>query len=162
NLQYREAMVLSEAGQRTVQSILAPTDAGAADCRLVSTGDDAGETAWRTHMIGMVRKASAPPPAAISLEQIKERCATVIPVEPYYAVVHGLGLQYGPSFRGIEMLRRGDGEVFARVRLPASLAMDGATSHHPALLDACLHVYPALVAAYGDFNEPPSETRRTF
>jgi acyl transferase domain-containing protein/surfactin synthase thioesterase subunit/acyl carrier protein len=162
NLQYREAMVLSEVGQRTVQSILAPTDTDSADCRLVSTGDDAGETAWRTHMIGMVRRASAPPLAAISLEQIRERCATVVPIERYYAAVHALGLQYGPSFRGIETLRRGDGEVLTRVCLPATLAIDDAPSLHPALLDACLHVYPALVAAYGDLSQPPTETRRTF
>jgi acyl transferase domain-containing protein/surfactin synthase thioesterase subunit/acyl carrier protein len=163
NLQYREAMVLPEAGERIVQWILAPTGTDNADCRIVSTGDDAGPAAtWRTHMIGMVRKAAAPPIAAISLAQIGERCATVIPIERYYAAVHALGLHYGPSFRGIEMLRRGDGEVFARVRLPAALSRDEAPSLHPALLDACLHVYPALVAAYGDFNEPPAETRRTF
>ena len=162
NLQYREAMVLPEAGQRTVQSILAPTDADTADCRLASTGDDAGETAWRTHLIGMVRRASAPSSAAVDLEQIRDRCATVIPVERYYAAVHALGLQYGASFRGIEMLRRGDGEAFARVRLPAHLTLDGTPGLHPALLDACLHVYPALVAAYGDFSQPPTETRRTF
>src|SRR4029077_12711092 len=53
-------------------------------------------------------------------------------------------------------------EVVARVRLPASLAIDDAPSLHPALLDACLHVYPALVEAYGDFSQPPTETRRTF
>jgi acyl transferase domain-containing protein/surfactin synthase thioesterase subunit/acyl carrier protein len=162
NLQYREAMILPEAGARIVQSILAPTDAGTADCRLVSTGDEAGEAHWRAHMIGMVRKTSAPPPAAANLDQIRERCATVIPVERYYATVHALGLQYGPSFRGIETLRRGDGEVCARVRLPAQVAAVDAASLHPALLDACLHVYPALVSAYGDLSETPRETRRTF
>ena len=161
NLQYREAMVLSEAGERIVQSILAPTDTDTADCRFVSTGDDAGD-AWRTHMIGMVRRTSAPPPAAVSLEQIRQRCPTVIPVDRYYATVRALGLQYGPSFRGIEMLRRGDREIVARVRLPANLAIDDAPGLHPALLDACLHVYPALVAAYGDLSEPPPEMRRTF
>src|SRR5262249_33492005 len=38
NLQYREAMVLSEAGERVVQSILAPTGTDAADCPRLTLG----------------------------------------------------------------------------------------------------------------------------
>jgi surfactin synthase thioesterase subunit/acyl carrier protein len=50
------------------------------------------------------------------------------------------------------MLARGSGEVLTRVRLPAHLCNDGQSALHPALLDACLHLYPALVDAYGDFE----------
>jgi surfactin synthase thioesterase subunit/NAD(P)-dependent dehydrogenase (short-subunit alcohol dehydrogenase family)/acyl carrier protein len=33
---------------------------------------------------------------------------------------------------------------------------------HPAFLDACLHIYPALVQEYGDFSTSPAELKRTF
>ncbi|HUI95554.1 MAG TPA: SDR family NAD(P)-dependent oxidoreductase [Xanthobacteraceae bacterium] len=161
NLQYREAMVLPETGERIVQSVLAPTDTDTADCRLASIGGEEAD-AWRTHMLGMVRPTSAPPYAPLGLEDVGARCTTVIPRDRYYAALQRLGLEYGPAFRGIESLRRGGNEVIARVRLPDGVAIEDAPSLHPALLDACLHVYPALVDAYGDLTAPPPETRRTF
>ena len=45
---------------------------------------------------------------------------TSIPVDRYYEGLRALGLEYGGSFRGIEMLQRGNGEVLTRVRLPAA------------------------------------------
>jgi epothilone polyketide synthase C len=38
----------------------------------------------------------------------------------------------------------------------------GASGLHPALLDACLHLYPALVDAYGDFTQAVEEPRRVY
>ena len=72
------------------------------------------------------------------------------------------GLEYGASFRAIEMLQRGSGEILTRVRLPPHLSVDGQSGLHPALLDACLHLYPALVDAYGDFTQAAEEPRRTY
>jgi len=162
NLQYREAMVLPETGPRIVQSIFTPIDQATAELRLASTGDDSAG-AWRTHMVGMVRKKSVPEASpSAGLGEIRKRCSAVIPVDRYYTTLHALGLEYGPSFRGIEMLQRGSGEALARVRLPENLSTDDAAALHPALLDACLHVYPALVEAYGDLKQPPKELRRTY
>ena len=58
NLQYREAMVLPENGERIVQSILTPLGDSAAEFRLASIGLDAADT-WRTHMVGVARKESS-------------------------------------------------------------------------------------------------------
>src|SRR5262249_41492241 len=55
-LQYREAMVLPERGERIVQSILTPLDQSTLELRLASIGADAAD-GWRTHMIGVARKA---------------------------------------------------------------------------------------------------------
>ena len=154
NLQYREAMVLPQSGERIVQAIFAPLDDAAAEFRLVSAGADARD-AWQTHMIGLARRES-PPRAASAvpprLDHIRQRCNSSIPIERYYSALRALGLEYGTSFRGIEMLARGNEEVLTRVRLPAHLCDDGQSALHPALLDACLHLYPALVDAYGDFE----------
>jgi acyl transferase domain-containing protein/surfactin synthase thioesterase subunit len=164
NLQYREAMVLPDSGQRTVQSILTPLDDATAEFRFASIGADSSD-AWRTHMVGVARRENSAPNAQIvplQLDHVRQRCPTSIPIERYYAALRVLGLEYGASFRGIEMLQRGSGEVLTRVRLAQHLSVEGQSGLHPALLDACLHLYPALVDAYGDFTQAAEEPRRTY
>ncbi|MFD9389919.1 SDR family NAD(P)-dependent oxidoreductase [Streptomyces sp. NPDC060000] len=68
-----------------------------------------------------------------------------------YDRLTGLGLGYGPAFRGVrEAVRTGDGELVARLSLPTA-ARDVADPYpvHPALLDAALHVAAAFDAADG-------------
>ncbi len=151
NLQYREALVLPDAGGAeadcVVQIILTPIGTDRAEFRLASL-DAAG--GWRTHMVGLVASGADRPAPRIRVDQIRARCTTAIPLERYYPAIHGLGLEYGPAFQGIRSLQRGDGETLTQVVLPPQVASgDGL---HPALLDACLHVYPALVPGYGDFG----------
>ena len=55
NLQYRDALILPEAGERIVQTILTPIDAATAECRLASI-DDKMDEGWRTHVICLARK----------------------------------------------------------------------------------------------------------
>ena len=164
NLQYREAMVLPDSGERIVQSILTPMDESTAEFRYASTSAS-GADDWRTHMVGVARKANPTRnghAAPLELDRVRQRCASSIKVDRYYETLCALGLEYGASFRGIEMLQRGSGEVLTRVRLPTHVSLDGQSGLHPALLDACLHLYPALVDAYGDFTEVPNEPRRTY
>jgi acyl transferase domain-containing protein/surfactin synthase thioesterase subunit len=163
NLQYREAMVLLEGSDRIVQSILSPVDKATAEFRLASVGTDAAD-GWHTHMIGMVRvdlSDSGHDAAPIQLDRVKLRCSASVRIDRYYATLRALGLEYGPSFRRIESLWRGNGEVLTRVRLPDHLSAETANLH-PALLDACLHAYPALIDAYGNFDEAPKELRHTY
>jgi acyl transferase domain-containing protein/surfactin synthase thioesterase subunit len=163
NLQYREAMVLPESGERIVQSILTPLDDSTVEFRFVSIGTS-GADAWRNHMVGVARKADATRNAqstSLVLDHVRQRCACSIPIDRYYETLRALGLEYGASFRAIEMLQRGNGEVLTRVRLPTHLS-DGQAGLHPALLDACLHLYPALVDAYGDFTQGPEESQSTY
>jgi acyl transferase domain-containing protein/surfactin synthase thioesterase subunit len=163
NLQYREAMVLPESGERIVQSILTPLGDSTAEFRFASIGTN-GADKWRTHMVGVARKedpARNGQSAAPQFDHIRQRCVSSVPIDRYYETLRALGLEYGASFRAIETLQRGDGEVLTRVRLPAHLP-DGQDGLHPALLDACLHLYPALVDAYGDFAQAAEEPRRTY
>jgi acyl transferase domain-containing protein/surfactin synthase thioesterase subunit len=163
NLQYREAMVLPESGDRIVQSILTPLDDSTVGLRFASIGANVADT-WRTHMVGVARKESPLPgaPSPFQPDRIRQRCASSIPIERYYEALHALGLEYGPAFRAIEMLQRGSGEILTRVRLPPNLPIDGQFGLHPALLDAGLHLYPALADAYGDFTQAAEGPRRTY
>jgi acyl transferase domain-containing protein/surfactin synthase thioesterase subunit len=164
NLQYREAMVLPEHGERIVQTILTPLDESTAEFRFASTGDSGDET-WRTHMVGVARRESSAGVAETTLfdlAHVRERCTSLIPIDRYYEALRALGLEYGGSFRAIELLQRGDGEVLTRVRLPSHLSIDHQSGLHPALLDACLHLYPALIDAYGDFTKVVMEPQRVY
>ena len=164
NLQYREAMVLPESGERIVQSILTPLDNSTAEFRFASIDTNGADT-WRTHMLGLARKEDSARNAqsvSIQLDHVRQRCASSIPIDRYYETLRASGLEYGASFRGIKMLQRGSGEILTRVRLPTHLSVDGQSGLHPALLDACLHLYPALVDAYGDFTQAVEEPRRTY
>ena len=163
NLQYREAMVLPEDGARTVQTILVPVNETTAEFRFVSAAPDADEP-WRTHMVGLVRTADENPTttADLALDRLRERCTEAIPSDRYYATLRTFGLEYGPAFRGIASLQRGHGEALTRVCLPAQVDLDGGAALHPALLDACLHLYPALIADYGDFQQPPQAQHHTY
>jgi acyl transferase domain-containing protein/surfactin synthase thioesterase subunit len=164
NLQYREAMVLPERGERIVQSILTPLGDSTAEFRFVSTGTN-GADMWRTHMVGVARKedpARNGQTAAPQFDRIRQRCVSSVPIDRYYETLRALGLEYGASFRAIETLQRGNGEVLARVRLPAPLSLDGQAGLHPVLLDACLHLYSALVEDYGDFTQAAQERRCTY
>ena len=165
NLQYREALVLPETGDRIVQWILTPVDGATAEFRLASIGTKQEDT-WRTHMIGMVRADSSERghgAADVQLEGVKLRCSTAVSTDRFYATVRELGLGYGPSFRGIESLWRGTDEVLTRVRLPVHLITShGTLGLHPALLDACLHVYPALVDGFGELEQKTNVLRPTY
>src|SRR5579863_802873 len=160
NFQYRDALILPEAGERIVQTILTPIDAAMAECRLASIDARMNE-GWRTHVICLARKDAPAPleelPFSLDLSEARKRCATSIAPDRYYRALRGLGLEYGRSFRGIETLLCGEGEVLARVVMPDELG-EPSSVLHPALHDACLHTYAALAEPRPDFGsaaDPP-------
>ncbi len=160
NFQYRDALVLPQSGERVVQTILTPVDGATAECRLASIDAEMKE-GWRTHVICLAQK-DAPAPIqerldSIDLREVKQRCATSVSADDYYGTLRRLGLEYGPSFRGVETLLCGEHEVLARVVMPEQLA-ESPSFLHPALLDACLHTYAALVEPRLDFD--PATDRR--
>nr|ALD83702.1 tAT polyketide synthase [Sorangium cellulosum] len=98
---------------------------------------------------------AATPPAAIDPAGIQRRCGAPIEGAACYASLRARGLDYGPTFRVIEALHRGDGEVLARLRLPdAGDGSDGGYVLHPSLLDGALQAASWLLGP-----EPPADAR---
>ncbi len=164
DLSHAEAMILPDEGEREGHLALSAEEdgsvpGGAVRFTLSSRAVAEGQGSWRSHMDGLVR----PSPRGdadlarerFDAEATRRRCGQSLRVERYYAVLRGLGIGYGPAFRGLQSLWRGDGEALARVRAPDALPLllDGVL--HPAVLDACLHLYPAVLEGYGDFTAPP-------
>jgi acyl transferase domain-containing protein/surfactin synthase thioesterase subunit/acyl carrier protein len=140
---HHQAMTLAEDHDRLVRVLLTPLKSDRLSVKLVSASEDEQDR-WIDHMTGILCARQAAPEAALSVQQLLQRCPTQLPGDEVYARLAGFGLEYGPSFRGIRELHVGDNEVLARVRLP-EIVGDARYAMHPAFLDACLHAYPFVI-----------------
>ncbi|WP_330347002.1 type I polyketide synthase [Streptomyces sp. NBC_00582] len=136
-------LVVPERGGVRVQvRVGAADDAGRRTLEIHSRADDALDSdPWTLHATGALSETSDTPPVdRFDFGVWPPRDAVVVPVEGVYERFAGLGLSYGPVFRGLRgVWRRGD-EVFAEVGLPEE--QEGVAERfgaHPALVDAALH-----------------------
>ena len=138
-------------GESGVRLQLALGEPEGESCALRIQAFDEGEGAWVLNASARVGAAGAAPPALEAPQAVAARLGETVPVEDYYGWLRSLGLDFGPLFRGVERIHRGDGEVLARMRWPEALAQ-GQTGHsgwHPAALDACFHVIGAGLPRQG-------------
>jgi acyl transferase domain-containing protein/acyl carrier protein len=132
DLELRRALLLPQGRAYRVQTLLKRGRNWTAEVRGRAEGTGGP---WRTHAIACVRPASSTPPVAPEFDR---PLASRLSRDAAYRELASLGLQYGPTFRGIEWLSR-DGEgVLASVRMPAGLDAQP-YFFHPALHDAALH-----------------------
>lgn len=156
-LAIQAALLLAENEATTVQLILTSDDTQSATFQIFSkepppsvsqaAAERNSAISWKLHATGKVRRAVAgePEPEGISLEVIQARCRAEESVAQFYQNLDQLGMQYGPTFRGVEQLWQGEGEVLGRIKLPTALEAEAADyQFHPALLDACLQLISAL------------------
>lgn len=109
-----------------------------------------------SHHANMARNQNGQAPSPIRLDEIRRRLPTEISQSDCYRQFQEMGLQYGPSFQGIERLFRGGptednkGEALAQLRIPDALLRDVEAYHlHPAILDACFQVLLGVVPQTG-------------
>ena len=101
---------------------------------------------WQTHATGRFFTTAPGREAPASLIEIAARCPEEIAVERCYRHFEKLGLEYGPTFRGIVELHQGSGESLARVQLPAQLTAGYEDYNiHPAVLDLCFQTLAAAL-----------------
>jgi acyl transferase domain-containing protein/NAD(P)-dependent dehydrogenase (short-subunit alcohol dehydrogenase family)/acyl carrier protein len=106
---------------------------------------DADDGAWARHAVGRIaERPRGPDRGPLDLDAVRARCATPIAPEALYARATARGLEYGPAFRVVRALWRGEREVLAELRLdPAHV--DPAYPLHPVLLDGAFQAVLALV-----------------
>ena len=137
-LVYHEILRFGEGvGHRVRVAVMAVAD-DRANFSVASRGSDG---TWRTHVTGVIASSATDNEATHRLPASTGRRITQ---EEFYERLRTLGLDYGPSFRGIEEVRQGRGHAAGRVRLPPGLVAEG-YEIHPAFLDACLHIFPAVL-----------------
>src|SRR5215211_2525701 len=149
-MEFSKALFVPEDSEGEVQLVLSPRMVGDASFQLYSppTGATDGEP-WRLHAGGTVRpnKAAAEATEHESPEAIKARCKEEATAKELYEAMEKHGLQYGPSFRGVERIWRRNGEAIGRLRVPDAVASEASAYRiHPAVLDACFQVLAATLA----------------
>ncbi|RQX68884.1 putative type I fatty acid synthase, partial [Toxoplasma gondii CAST] len=83
-----------------------------------------------------------------SLQEVRCRCTERMDVNEYYDMLYDAGLQYGPRFRTIQELYRGEKEALARVHFVGNVKQDPFESGfliHPAVLDGALQAAGCLL-----------------
>ncbi|WP_435856683.1 SDR family NAD(P)-dependent oxidoreductase, partial [Streptomyces mutomycini] len=141
-------LVLSEQVDTQLQLVVGAADgegrrAVTVHARSAASSDVEGE--WTRHAVGTLAMGTSP---GESLREWPPRDAVGLDVAGFYEELLGLGLGYGPVFRGLRAAwRRGD-DLFAEVALREGVDVQG-FGIHPALLDAALHGL-GLVGGQGD------------
>jgi polyketide synthase 12 len=126
----------ADGGVRVQIAVGAPDADGRRTLAIHSSPDDAApEDPWTRHATGSLAPAPAPP--AFAEPAWPPPGATALRPEDVYELMSGVGVEYGPGFRGLQALWRRDGDLFAEVALPAGTDTTG-FGLHPALLDAAL------------------------
>src|SRR5262249_37834055 len=107
---------------------------------------------WTAHLTASLHPLPAGSDGdAFSVDAVRRRCRREYCRERSYAYLRPIGLDYGPTFQGIEAVWQGDRESLGSVRLPGALGRQGDDYlFHPALLDACLQV---AIPADPDFDQ---------
>jgi acyl transferase domain-containing protein/acyl-CoA synthetase (AMP-forming)/AMP-acid ligase II/NADPH:quinone reductase-like Zn-dependent oxidoreductase/acyl carrier protein/NADP-dependent 3-hydroxy acid dehydrogenase YdfG len=131
---FPEALILREGTSVPLQIVA--VDEGPTRRRVTLSSGSEGD--WVAHARGLATAAATVESGEnLDVEAIRRRM-TAVPPEQAYETLARAGLSYGPAFRGIGELWRGQAEALARVELPPAGGVPAAYQIHPALLDACL------------------------
>ncbi|WMP19415.1 aminotransferase class I/II-fold pyridoxal phosphate-dependent enzyme [Thiothrix lacustris] len=130
-------LTLPEGQARTVQVVMTP-DEDSQTFQLISTSvNDLHAADAITHATGRLAEHAASTARTAALPTLQARCKEVIEPDSLYDIAAEQFIVFGPSFRWIEGLWRGDGEALARFSLPDSIGSLEGYWLHPGLLDAC-------------------------
>ncbi|MFD7660119.1 type I polyketide synthase, partial [Actinosynnema sp. NPDC059797] len=146
-------LVVPEHGDTQLQLVVdAPDDTGRRALRVLSRGGGAaGNDTWTRHADGSL----APPAESASATGWNGEVdpdARPIATTTAYAELTRRGYDYGPAFRGLRAVHRGDDVVFADIVLDEAAGPgDPGFDLHPALLDAA--VQAALVGLFETADE---------
>jgi acyl transferase domain-containing protein/acyl-CoA synthetase (AMP-forming)/AMP-acid ligase II/acyl carrier protein len=160
NVVFQEALILPATGTRTLQFVATPASSGSASFQIYSSNPNLNgsheNASWTLHASGDMRMEIADfvrcAEEQYSLDEIRARCPRRKTAAGFYETLKNAGLEYGPSFQGVQQLWCGDREALGEVRLSSATISfcdaDGnseGASMHPALLDSCLQVLAAAL-----------------
>jgi acyl transferase domain-containing protein/predicted O-methyltransferase YrrM len=112
-----------------------------------------------SHSEGQAKLVNKPLPLQLNVAQLQCRMGRQVDVTQLHQVYANMGINYGPSHRGLSHIALGDNELLAQVNLPAQCRNDEGYSLHPGLLDSALQ---ASLALMGDIDQLPSQPGMPF
>jgi amino acid adenylation domain-containing protein len=164
DIAFHQALFLTERSWQTLQVVVSPVTNGRLTFQIFSLPENGEQQPWLMNSSGSIWQPNGANgslshlEARPTLDQIRSRCREELPIEAHYETLRQRGLQYGPTFQGVRKLWRGEKEALGKVQ-PNLAAEKEATSYyvHPVLLDSCLHVISAAVAAseFGEDGDAP-------
>lgn len=103
---------------------------------------------WVLHATGKLENSKDEKPSSgISIPEIKKRCTKEITGEACYQLFRARGIEYGPTFQGIELVWAGQGEALGKLKLADLIEPELEDYHlHPVILDACFQVLGSIPA----------------
>ncbi|NEQ80773.1 MAG: zinc-binding dehydrogenase [Moorea sp. SIO2I5] len=106
---------------------------------------------WAVHATGKLALTKAEQ-SLIALEEIQDRCLTKIDNTEVYQYIWDRQIQLGQSFRWIEQVWLGEGEVLCQMKVPQTVWDATKYQLHPALIDSCFQSIVALDLSQSDDN----------
>ena len=162
NVKFQKALPLSDSTPSLLQTVISPGEPGHSTFEIYSReGLDGRRPQWVLRAAGEIihEQTGAPKlsPEHPTLEEVRNRCQTVVDGPEHYRAMHERGMEYGAGFQGIELLWRTDGEALARLQPPKMVEADaGLYEIHPCLLDACFQTLAAVLPVTTTGNESPA------
>ncbi|MGW0241398.1 type I polyketide synthase [Micromonospora chalcea] len=144
-------LVLPATGAVQVQvRVGPPADTGERSVTVHSRPEEDAGAEWTRHAEGLLLPQLPAPTAVPGQWPPADAVEVDADLDAWYAQTAEGGLGYGPSFRGLRRVWRGDGEVYAEVALPEEASADASRfGLHPALFDAALQA-SGVTALLGD------------
>ncbi|NES40468.1 type I polyketide synthase [Moorena sp. SIO2C4] len=152
---FPQALAIPEQGVRTVQVVLTPQN-NSFSFQVISF-DDSLESQinqvsnngshisdWAVHATGKLSVANAEQ-SLIPLEEIQARCSQKIDSAEIYQHLWDRQIHLGQSFRWIEQVWLGEGEVLCQMKVPKTILNTTKYQLHPTLVDSCFQSIIALV-----------------
>ncbi|MCP5425308.1 MAG: type I polyketide synthase [Gammaproteobacteria bacterium] len=126
----------------TVQTVVMSAgqdEAAGREFRIASLTDEESEaSAWTVHAHGRLTYRNEEL-AALDLDGLRNRCQETLDADFCYRQFRDKHVDYGPGFRALQQVWRGEGEALARIAPPVA-ETDKAYTLHPVALDAGLQV----------------------
>ncbi|MEU9508925.1 type I polyketide synthase [Micromonospora sp. NPDC048170] len=144
-------LVLPAAGAVQVQvRVGPPSDTGERTVTVHSRPESDGDAEWTRHAEGLLLPHLPAPTVVPGQWPPADAVEVDADLDAWYAQMAEGGLGYGPAFRGLRQVWRGDDEVYAEVALPDEATTDASRfGLHPALFDAALQA-SGITALLGD------------
>lgn len=156
DLTYQEACLLPEPAEdgSAIECLLnfeAPGEFEAGTAKLYGLKSADGAE-WKTHCEARLHRTQNEPRPVGDLRALQRRHEQRVNPTTYYQALDQLGLNYGAGFRNLQQIFTGEQSALGLVTLNSEMPILDSPMH-PALLDACLHLFPAATGEYGDFSD---------
>lgn len=137
DLEIKKALFINPDQPPTVQVVFNPEDKTFVVCSSLAASDD-----WELHAQGRLTRVAPVETAQVDLARLREALTDHFDHDRYYAEFAAAGYQFGPNFQHLQNVWRTQGEALAEIVVPEPVLKTVEQYHfHPAVLDACFHIF---------------------